>query len=92
VRTGQIIKLCYSVPYAGRFTFTTVTDTWSKKYAYHDDGTGDCLTRQIISPYGKHTYQIEMDGQVRETYLFVTRGYEPGNNSSSIEQSPIIME
>ena len=78
VHVGQIIKVCYKVPQYGKFTFTTITDTWQTNKSYIDDGTGDCLVRQIVNPIGKHTYRITMNGASAETYVVVSGQFEPG--------------
>lgn len=71
VQIGQIIKVCYTVPRPGKFTFSRITNTWTRNNSYYDDGRGDCFVARIANPAGRHTYRIEMSGEVRETYVNV---------------------
>jgi hypothetical protein len=87
VQVGQIIKVCYTVPQSGKFTFSRITNTWQRSRSYVDDGRGDCFVARIANPVGKHTYRIEMNGEIRETYINVIPCSTPGVNFYESEDS-----
>lgn len=82
VPIGKMIRVCYTVPQSGKFTFSTFTSTWQRVRSYIDDGRGDCFIRQVVAPEGKHTYRIEMNGEVRETSINATAGSCSINSTS----------